>query len=47
MNFNDFDIFTTNDNIAKLTPNDIDLLSQGKKFEILISREYGELAQHV
>ena len=37
--FKDFGYLPTNDTIAKDTPNDFELLFQGKKFEILISRK--------
>ena len=36
-----------NDTIVKVTPNDLDLLFQGKKNEILVSRKQWELAEHV
>ena len=37
----------TNDCIVKVTHNDLDLLFQGKKVEILISGKQWELAQHM
>ena len=48
MNWTDFYRFwylPSNDNIARLIPNDLDLLFEGQQFEILISRKQWQQAQ--
>ena len=39
IDFYRFGYLPTNDTIARFTPNDLDLLFQGKKYEIVISQE--------
>ena len=45
--FKRFGYLPTNDAIAKVSPNDLDLFFQSKKFEIFTSWKQRELAQDV